>query len=117
MSRADGADDAEHCRYLREVGLHPYADRIEALAAQVELWKEKAHKWAEDGEKIVAEWTRACKSAEAAAEANRRDAERWRVARKPPFGIADWTEFAKPLIRTGTSADERIDAALKDANV
>jgi len=44
-------------------------------------------------------------------EAAERDAERYRLARSRAFGIADWTEFSKPLMRYEASADARLDAA------
>ena len=52
------------------------------------------------------------KQAEAENAALREDAERYRVARTPAFGIADWTMYAKPLVRHGESADARLDAAI-----
>ena len=36
-------------------------------------------------------------------------ARRYNAARSRAFGVADWTEHAKPLVRYQASADDRLD--------
>lgn len=45
------------------------------------------------------------------AQADAVDAERYRIARGHGYGIADWTEHAKPMIRYRESADKVLDRA------
>ena len=66
----EAATRAERDEFQRLLG--KATSEREEMRALAETWKEKAHKWAENGDQNVAGWTKACREAEAERDALRK---------------------------------------------
>lgn len=83
-----------------------------AHAAQREAEKQLASTMAKDA-MTISDLSSRLAAAEAERDGYAKDAGRYVVARQHGYGIADWTEHAKPMIRYLEHADAAIDFAIR----
>lgn len=62
-------DDDRPVQFVLKERYDALAERVDAAEKLAEVWKDKAHTWIEQQERITAGWTRACHEAERRADA------------------------------------------------